>query len=864
MKILKMTASFGKLQDTLELHDGLNVFSLPNEGGKSTWSAFLCIMFYGPAKENKSKKNPYPEKTRYFPWNGKPLEGTVTLEHEGRQITLERTSTPRAPMGVFRAYDTQTGNTIPGLTGENCGQVLLGVERSVFERTAFLRQSGLALSTDPALEQRLNALVATGDTQNTYSQLSDKLKKMTNACGGRNGQISECECRLKEIEEKLAKIGGLQDENMAQAVEKQQLSRQLARLQRAEQAKNAQLLARAKQEFEQRTQKAEEAEALCKKLPSMEALQALRRQARQLAAAEREATADSVAMPQLPTPPKVFFGLNAEQALAKAHEDAALFQTSPKPETETVPAFCGLDAQQALERARLDTAAYDKQPQLPEAPTGFHDLPPEDALKRAQEDAARCKNSKLTVQKSPALRFVFLAVAVLGVALSLWKPIIGLPIAVLALAASCIAFSQSQKKRRAADAESAQAREILARYGVNSPEELERITEQYRAAQDAYRENCQQAEQARQALLARYQAQSPADFLRKANTFVQQTANQQAAQRHQQDQLALYGASSPEEFVPMAEAYAQSLAAFAREKAHAEQLQAQIAQRQAECSRANAAFFATIAQYAPCSSFSQAEDFIASAERAHAAANSAGSARDTAQKSYESLLQAVGEASASDICMEDLPTDLSAHLSDQIANTQSRLYQLEQQLSHQQGQMETIGDTVGLHAAREQNLMRLDELKSWLAVLNLTSEHLRRANDTLQTRFSPQIAAQAGQIFSRLTDGRYEKLLLDQALQVQVQSGDSPALRVSELLSCGTVDQLYLAVRLAMVHLLLPPDTPLVLDDALTNFDDTRAAKALELLQEEAATRQILLFTCHSREQTMLSESGVTGWVMQK
>ena len=63
--------------------------------------------------------------------------------------------------------------------------------------------------------------------------------------------------------------------------------------------------------------------------------------------------------------------------------------------------------------------------------------------------------------------------------------------------------------------------------------------------------------------------------------------------------------------------------------------------------------------------------------------------------------------------------------------------------------------------------------------------------------------------------------------------------------SDGTVDQLYLALRLAVSRALLP-GAPLVLDDALTRFDDRRLAAALELLRRE--DRQILLFTCQSRE----------------
>ena len=79
---------------------------------------------------------------------------------------------------------------------------------------------------------------------------------------------------------------------------------------------------------------------------------------------------------------------------------------------------------------------------------------------------------------------------------------------------------------------------------------------------------------------------------------------------------------------------------------------------------------------------------------------------------------------------------------------------------------------------------------------------------------------------------------------------DSVLPRRSLALSRGTVDQLYLAVRLAICELVLPPEkqVPIVLDDALANFDDGRCALALEALARLGEERQILLFTCHSRE----------------
>ena len=67
------------------------------------------------------------------------------------------------------------------------------------------------------------------------------------------------------------------------------------------------------------------------------------------------------------------------------------------------------------------------------------------------------------------------------------------------------------------------------------------------------------------------------------------------------------------------------------------------------------------------------------------------------------------------------------------------------------------------------------------------------------------------------------------------------------------MDQLYLAVRLAVCQLCLPEKPPILLDDALTAFDDVRLRQALELLQEMAEEQQILLFTCQEREKAVLA-----------
>ena len=101
---------------------------------------------------------------------------------------------------------------------------------------------------------------------------------------------------------------------------------------------------------------------------------------------------------------------------------------------------------------------------------------------------------------------------------------------------------------------------------------------------------------------------------------------------------------------------------------------------------------------------------------------------------------------------------------------------------------------------------------------------------------------------------------LEAALTQKRETGESVS-HDAQLLSLGTLDQLYLAVRLAICESALPADDPppIVLDDALVRFDDERCRAALELLLEESKSRQILLFTCQHRESAYLSgRDGVT------
>ena len=175
MKIRKLRASFGKLQgETLSLHGGLNVIYAPNESGKSTWCAFIRTMLYGidPAEQTA-----LPDRTRYAPWSGAPMEGTMDVTADGCDMTLTRTTVSRnAPMREFTAVYSGTNTPVEGMTGSNCGELLTGVNRDVFCRSAFIGQGDVAVTGNPELEKRIQSIVSSGDEQVSYSETAERLQ----------------------------------------------------------------------------------------------------------------------------------------------------------------------------------------------------------------------------------------------------------------------------------------------------------------------------------------------------------------------------------------------------------------------------------------------------------------------------------------------------------------------------------------------------------------------------------------------------------------------------------------------------------------------------------------------------------------
>lgn len=718
MHILEMQAAYGRLRgDSLRLEPGLNLIYAPNESGKSTWCSFIRTMLYGlPTRQS----GPLADKNRFAPWTGEAMQGRMDLETDGRRWTVLRdTRRASAPMQNFACTYTGTAQPVPEVNGQNLGETLLGVPREVFQRSAFIGQSGLAVSQDPELERRIAALLSTGQEDVSYSESYDRLKKQLNRRRHNKTGL------IPQLEQEQARL--------VDALRRQaELSAQL------ENAREQQCTAQTRvEELEQRR-------AQWEALEKQEALRQWREAQEDLARRSQQLTALQQLDGNLPD----------RDTLARMQAQLELLEQAGGTLTQARRI-----AQQRQTEAREAQEAWSAHPLYPN-----------------NENQLRQQAEAMTAPAGPG-KALPIAAGVLLCAAAAALALLPAPAKLIAAIGAAAAvglflYYMASRRRAAAAAQTVQTRKTA----------LQRQTEEYLRL----REDALQAEDA-----ARTAAAS-------AEGLTQQLQGQLVTL------LAQVQPFWPE--ANGADGVRVALTAALRRREALDGAALQVQQAQIRCD--------AMSRHLPQPPLPDPE---------------------------ETLPRPV-------LSREQIDAALP-QVRNQLREARSRVDSLT-------GQLRTMDSPESLQAQRDQCTRRLEALQAEYDAIALAMEALTQANTVLQTRFSPALGAETARIFSALTAGRYDKVLLDRNLSLSAQPAGDAMPRALSLLSQGAGDQLYLAVRLAICRMVLPRDkaAPLILDDALANFDDQRLAAALDWLLDESRTRQILLFTCHRREGDYLRD----------
>lgn len=634
MMIKRLDATFGKLEgESLELHDGLNVISAPNESGKSTWCAFVRAMLYGVDSSERQKAGFLPDKMRFAPWSGSAMQGSMQLESGGRDITITRTTkTASAPMREFSAVYTGTSVSVEGLNGNNAGEMLTGVSRDVFRRSAFVEQGKVAVTHSAELEKRISAIVSSGDEDCSFTEADGRLRQWQRKRRfNRHGRLPELEDELSHKKQLLAELSDAaqQRENMSAELE------------------------RAKQECERIEAEVIESRKVVRK-EALSSLQGVR---------------------------------NEVNAATERHDKAAERRDS-----------C---------RAALCACAIGERK-------------PEEAKAEVKTDLENSMKLKERSERksSPVLAIILMILCGALVAAGFLLPdlmIHAFVAAAVALAAGIALFIRASRRK----------------------------TEKYEAAKQ------------RRKILAKYKAESEDDIAASIDEYLELYKNYAEAQRAEKES-------------------AEALAVVRRR------------QEQAESK--------TLTQL----------DFTGGDNQA-------------------------------------------AQLSRRLTEARAKCSRISAQMAEHSGRLAAMGDPLVLGSEISRMEAEYAEISAEYDAIALAIDTMRKADEDIQSRFSPALGKLAAEYMQFVTDGKYDGVMLDRDFSAAVHEAGGSVPRNAEYLSAGTLDLMYLAVRLAVCSLALPESAncPLIIDDALVNFDADRRRQAMALLEKIAQERQVILFACN-------------------
>ena len=145
----------------------------------------------------------------------------------------------------------------------------------------------------------------------------------------------------------------------------------------------------------------------------------------------------------------------------------------------------------------------------------------------------------------------------------------------------------------------------------------------------------------------------------------------------------------------------------------------------------------------------------------------------------------------------------------------------------------------------------LHELEEKNETINLTKDILNKAYIKMKNNITPRFTQNLSNNIKNISNNKYSKVGIndEKGLIIENEYGDYVPV---ERLSIGTIDQLYLSLRLSMIDDLSNEKMPILLDETFAYFDDARLEKVLNFLNENMCEHQIIIFTCTKREKEIL------------
>ena len=167
-----------------------------------------------------------------------------------------------------------------------------------------------------------------------------------------------------------------------------------------------------------------------------------------------------------------------------------------------------------------------------------------------------------------------------------------------------------------------------------------------------------------------------------------------------------------------------------------------------------------------------------------------------------------------------------------------------------------LDEMVVLEEKREADKEKLAELREKESIINIAIENLMDAYEEMKTTITPKFTKNLSESIQKISSNKYNKVTINDENGMIIENNRGEYVEAIKL-STGTIDQLYLALRLSMIDELSKENLPIILDESFAYSDNNRLKNMLQYLTSDLNNHQTIIFTCTYREQKMLEEMNI-------
>ncbi len=167
-----------------------------------------------------------------------------------------------------------------------------------------------------------------------------------------------------------------------------------------------------------------------------------------------------------------------------------------------------------------------------------------------------------------------------------------------------------------------------------------------------------------------------------------------------------------------------------------------------------------------------------------------------------------------------------------------------------------LEDSISKEEEYERLKEQLTELQEKNKCILATKDLLEKAYEKMKNNVTPKFTQNLSNIACNISNGKYKKVIFNEEKGLVVELENGEYISVNRL-SAGTIDELYLSLRLSMLDEISNEKMPIILDEVFAYFDDERLKNSLIFLAEQSKEHQIIIFTCSNREKQILDSINI-------